>query len=134
MPARYNGPVASILIVDDEESIRDLLKEVLSSQDHRIHLAADGKQAFEIIRKKSVDLAIVDRNMPGMTGIEVVQLIRQNPKTASMKVLMCTGASVTKEIDEAFSAGADDYVLKPLNFAQLLDKVARTLAAPPRAP
>ena len=125
--------MASILIVDDEESIRDLIKEILSSGKHEFHLAADGKQAFDVLRKKRVDLAIVDRNMPGMTGIEVVQLIRLNPKTAAMKILMCTGASITKEIDEAFSAGADDYVLKPLNFAQLIDKVAKTLAAPPRA-
>jgi CheY-like chemotaxis protein len=119
--------VAKILIVDDEESIRDLIKEVLSSESHEFHLAADGQQAFEILRKKPMDLAIVDRNMPGMTGIEVVQLIRMNPKTAPMKVLMCTGSSVTKEIDEAFAAGADDYVLKPLNFVQLTAKVAKAL-------
>ncbi|MGH2931210.1 MAG: response regulator, partial [Solirubrobacteraceae bacterium] len=124
--------MARILIVDDEESIRDLIKEVLSSGPHEFHLAADGAQAFEVMRKKAVDLAIIDRNMPGMTGIEVVQLMRQNPKFAAIKVLMCTGASVTKEIDEAFAAGADDYVLKPLNFAQLLAKVDKALAAPPR--
>jgi CheY-like chemotaxis protein len=121
--------VARILIVDDEEAIRDLIKEVLSPGGHELHLAGDAKQAFELLRAKSLDLAIVDRNMPGMTGIEVVQLIRQNPKTAKLKVLMCTGASVTKEIDEAFAAGADDYLLKPLNFAQLLGKVAKALAA-----
>jgi CheY-like chemotaxis protein len=125
--------MARILIVDDEESIRDLIKEVLSSGGHEFVLAASGSEAFEVLRKKAVDLAIVDRNMPGMTGIEVVQLIRQNPKTAAMKVLMCTGASVTKEIDEAFAAGADDYVLKPLNFAQLVGKVTKALASPPRA-
>jgi DNA-binding response OmpR family regulator len=119
--------MARILIVDDEESIRDLIKEVLSTENHEFFLAGDGASAFEILRKKPVDLAIVDRNMPGMTGIEVLQLIRQNPKTAAVKVLMCTGASVTKEIDEAFAAGADDYVLKPLNFAQLLAKVAKAL-------
>ena len=120
--------MAKILIVDDEESIRDLIKEVLSTEGHEFYLAADGQQAFEILRKKPVDLAIVDRNMPGMTGIEVVQLIRMNPKTASVKVLMCTGSSVTKEIDEAFAAGAHDYLLKPLKFAQLLGKVAKALA------
>jgi len=123
--------MAKILVVDDEESIRELIKEVLSTGDHEITLAADGAQAFDALRKKPIDLAIVDRNMPGMTGIEVVQLIRQNPKTSSLKVLMCTGASVTKEIDEAFAAGADDYVLKPLNFAQLLGKVAKALGTAP---
>jgi len=124
--------MARILIVDDEESIRDLIKEVLSSEGHEFQLAADGKQAFDALKSKPFDLAIVDRNMPGMSGIEVVQLMRQSPKLAKIKVLMCTGASVTKEIDEAFAAGADDYVLKPLNFAQLTAKVAKALASPPK--
>jgi CheY-like chemotaxis protein len=119
--------MARILIVDDEESIREIMQEVLSSNSHEIALAADGAQAFDILRRNPVDLAIVDRNMPGMTGIEIVRLIRENPKTAGLKVLMCTGASVTKEIDEAFAAGADDYVLKPINFPQLLGKIAKAL-------
>lgn len=121
--------MARILIVDDEEYIRDLIKEVLSSQGHEFHLADGGAAALELLRKKPVDLAIVDRNMPGMGGIELVQLIRQNPKTKGLKVLMCTGASVTKEIEEAFAAGADDYVMKPLNFPALLATVAKVLAA-----
>jgi CheY-like chemotaxis protein len=121
--------MARVLIVDDEEYIRDLIKEVLLAQGHEFELAASGAAAFEILRKKSIDLIIVDRNMPGMTGIEVVQLIRQNPKTKAIKVLMCTGSSVTKEIDEAFAAGADDYVLKPLSFPALIGKVTKALAA-----
>lgn len=122
--------MARVLIVDDEEFIRDLIKEVLMSQGHEFEMADSGAAAFEVLRKKTVDLAIVDRNMPGMTGIEVVQLIRQNPKTKGLKVLMCTASSVTKEIDEAFNAGADDYILKPLSFPALLGKVAKALASP----
>lgn len=124
--------MARILIVDDEESIRDLIKEVLSSGGHEFFLAESGKQAFDIVRAKAIDLAIVDRNMPGLSGIEVVMAMRRDPKYAKIKILMCTGASVTKEIDEAFAAGADDYILKPLNFAQLVGKVSKALAAPPR--
>jgi CheY-like chemotaxis protein len=124
--------MARVLIIDDEEYIRDLIKEVLLSQGHEFELADGGVKALELLRKKAVDLVIVDRNMPGMSGIEVVQLIRQNPKTKGIKILMCTGSSVTKEIDEAFAAGADDYVLKPLSFPALLGKVAKALAAPPR--
>jgi len=121
--------MARILIVDDEESIRDLLKEVLLTQGHEFLLAANGSAALELLRKKTVDLAIIDRNMPGMSGIEVVQLIRQNPKTTRLKVMMCTAASITKEIDEAFAAGADDYILKPLNFATVLAKTAKALSS-----
>ena len=125
--------MARILIVDDDADVRGIIKEVLTPHGYELQLVAGGPQALEALRKTRVDLAIVDRNMPGMSGIEVVQLIRQNPKTASLKVLMCTASSMTKEVDEAFAAGADDYVLKPLNFASLLAKVAKTLAAPPRA-
>ena len=124
--------MARVLIVDDEESIRDLIKEVLLAQGHEFELAANGVEAFEILNKQPIDLAIVDRNMPGMTGIEIVQLIRLNPKTKGLKVLMCTGSSVTKEIDEAFNAGADDYILKPLSFPALLGKVTKALADPPK--
>lgn len=121
--------MARILIIDDEENIRALIKEVLIPQGHQFELAAGGAQALDILRKQKIDLVIIDRNMPGMTGIEVVQLIRQNPKTKGVKVLMCTASSVTKEIDEAFHAGADDYVLKPLSFPALLGKVAKALAS-----
>ncbi len=120
--------MARILIVDDEESIRDLIKEVLSAEKHEFLLAESGAQALELLRTKGADIAIIDRNMPGMSGIEVVKVIRSNPKNAKVKVLMCTAASVTMEIDEAFAAGADDYVLKPLNFQALLAKVAKALA------
>ncbi|MEK7388156.1 MAG: response regulator [Elusimicrobiota bacterium] len=120
--------MAKVLVVDDEESIRDLIKEVLLSQGHEFISARNGGEALDLLRKKSVDLAIIDRNMPGMSGIDVVHLIRQNPKTRHLKIVMCTASSVTKEIDEAFAAGANDYVLKPLNFTVLLGKVAKALA------
>lgn len=125
--------MARILIVDDEEMIRDLLKEVLSAQGHEFHLAAHSMEALDILRKNAVDLAIVDRNMPGMSGIELIRLIRQNPKMAKVKILMCTGTSLVKEVDEAFAAGADGYITKPPDFAMVLGKVAKTLAAPPKA-
>jgi CheY-like chemotaxis protein len=119
--------------VDDESIIRDIITDLLLSGNHEFHLADGGTQALEVLRKKKIDLVIVDRNMPGMSGIDLVKLIRQNPKTATVKILMCTGSSVTREVDEAFNAGADDYILKPLNYAQLIGKVAKALAAPPSA-
>lgn len=122
--------MARILIADDEEAIRDLIKEVISSAggDHEFLLAENGAKALDLAKSKGADLAIIDRNMPGLSGIEVVQALRLNPKLAKLKILMCTAASVTKEIDEAFAAGADDYLLKPLNFQALIGKVVKALA------
>lgn len=122
--------MARILIADDEEPVRELVKEVLSAEKHEFLLADGGAKALELLRAKGADLAIIDRNMPGLGGIDVVKVIRSDPKLDKLKILMCTAASVTAEIDEAFAAGADDYVLKPLNFAALLGKVAKALAKP----
>ena len=124
---------ASILIVDDEEPVRDLIKEVLKPHGYLLTTADGAKNALAIIHRQPLDLAIIDRNMPGgLGGLDLLKLIRSNPKTAALKVLMCTAASMTRDIDEAFQAGADDYILKPLNFPTLLAKVARVLAKPPR--
>ena len=125
---------ATILIVDDEETVRDLIKEVLKPQGYNCLLADGTKNALPIIHKDKIDLAIIDRNMPGgLGGLDLLKLIRSNPRTMGLKILMCTAASMTKDIDEAFKAGADDYILKPLHFPTLISKVARVLAAPPRA-
>jgi CheY-like chemotaxis protein len=126
--------MANILIVDDEDGVREVIKEAVDIEGHTTFEAATGARAFEILKSKTIDLAIVDRNMPGMSGIEMVELMRRDPKMKLVKVLMCTGSSVTKEIDQAFAAGADDYILKPINFTQLVAKVAKALASPPRSP
>lgn len=118
--------------MDDELTIRELIKEVLSADGHEFIMADSGQKALELLRTKGADLAIIDRNMPGMTGVDLVQAVRAIPQHRGVKLLMCTAASVTKEIDEAFAAGADDYILKPLQFATLIAKVSKALASPPR--
>jgi CheY-like chemotaxis protein len=120
--------MAHILIVDDEDSIRELIKEVLAMDGHTFDMAGDGSQALEKIRSKPFDLVIMDRNMPTMTGIQALAILRAHPKYKELKVLMCTSASVTKEIDEAFEAGATDYILKPINLQMLLGKVTKHIA------
>lgn len=120
--------MAHILIVDDEESIRELVKEVLSAQGHSFDMAENGAQALDRIKAKAYDLVIMDRNMPKMDGIQTLTMLRANPKYKDLKVLMCTSASVTKEVEEAFAAGATDYILKPINLQALMGKVTKALA------
>lgn len=123
--------MAHILLVDDEAAIRDLIKEVLSMDGHTFDEAEDGSMALERLKKKpDYDLVIMDRNMPKMTGIQALQILRGNPSFAKLKVLMCTSASVTKEVEEAFAAGATDYILKPINLQMLSGKVRKIVALP----
>lgn len=119
--------MAHILIVDDEESIRELIKELLSINGHTFDMAANGAEALERLRKSKYDLVVMDRNMPKMTGVQAVAMLRSNPAFKDLRVIMCTSASVAKEVDEAFSAGANDYILKPINLQLLAAKVAKNL-------
>lgn len=117
--------MAHILIVDDDAAIRDLIKEVLAAQGHAFAMAASGAEALALVAKTRFDLVLLDRNMPKMSGLDVLKTLRANPATAKLKVLVCTAAEMLAEVDEAFSAGATDYIVKPLDFAKLTAKVAR---------
>ena len=116
--------MAKILVVDDDAAIQDLIKEVLSSQGHTFAVASSGDEALKIIDKARFDLVILDRNMPKMSGLEVLRKLRAGPATAKLKVLVCTGAEMLAEVEEAFAAGATDYIVKPLDFEKLKMKTA----------
>ena len=118
---------ASILVVDDEEPIRALLTRLLLLHGHTVESASDGAQALDLLSAKRYDLLIIDRNMPKMSGVDVVSAIRTSPKHKSLKILMATSTSVNKEVEAAFEAGVDGYVLKPFHLDQLVSKVDRTL-------
>ncbi|MFA6092649.1 MAG: response regulator [Elusimicrobiota bacterium] len=120
--------MAKILIADDEEPIRSLVKRLLSIHGHKVDGAADGAEAIEMLQKGSYDLVILDRQMPKLSGIEVLAIVRTNPKFQSLKILMFTQASTTKDVDEAFESGVDGYIVKPFRGQQFFDKVQALLA------
>lgn len=122
--------MAHILVVDDEAAIRELIQEVLAMEGHTCDQAENGSLALDCLKAKKYDLMIIDRNMPKMTGIQALQILRGLPAFKEFKVIMCTSASVTREVDEAFEAGATDYILKPINLAMLAGKVRKITAAP----
>ena len=119
--------MAHILVVDDEESVRELIKDLLTMDGHTVEMAANGQEAVAAVRAKPFDLVVMDRNMPKSDGILALTIIRCDAKLKNLKVIMCTSASVNKEIEEAFAAGANDYILKPLNIQMLLGKVKKAL-------
>lgn len=117
--------MAHILIVDDDELQCALVQQVTTLEGHTSDTAADGWEALQCVKKKRYDLIILDRNMPRMSGINTLTAIRADPKIRDVKVIMCTSFSVTREIDEAFNAGANDYVLKPINIEMLQKKIQK---------
>lgn len=119
--------MARILAVDDEEPIRILVKRLLTLHGHTVDTADDGAAAVDQLQKKHYDLLIIDRFMPKMSGIDAVSMIRSSPKFNTLKILMVTNTSFTKDIDAAFESGIDGYVIKPFDMNKFLEKVEYTL-------
>ena len=114
--------MAHILVVDDDPAIQDLIQAVLTG--HTFDVASKGSEALQKFRAGRFDLVVLDRGLPEMDGIQVLKLLRASPAGAAVKVLMCTGAGMLSDVDEALQAGASDYIVKPLDFAKLTAKVA----------
>ncbi|MFH1259822.1 MAG: response regulator [Elusimicrobiota bacterium] len=103
----------SILIADDEENIQKLFTRILKSKNYNIVKASDGREAVEKIRQQSINLALVDINMPLLSGLEVVKKIKEISETT--EVIVITGDPSLETVREAISAGAGDYLSKPFS-------------------
>lgn len=117
----------SILIVDDNPRIRSYLTALLSTEDYCVHEAADGKTALTILRQQSVDLILLDMEMPGLSGLRVLAELRtfwHGP------VIIVSGVDAVSSKVSALDEGANDYVEKPFDGMELLARVRANLRKP----
>ena len=114
-----------ILIVDDEETIRLALRKFLRSRGYEVEIAGSGDQALEILGKQSFSLMLCDVRMPGMTGVQVVPHARQRDR--DLAIIMLTAVNDAATATEVLSAGASDYLMKPVELADLQQAVDRAL-------
>ncbi len=110
--------MASILVIDDERSIRNTLKEVLEYENHQIDLAEDGVQGLAMIQDNHYDIVLCDIKMPKMDGLEVLEKIFQ--LTSDIQVIMISGHGTVDAAVEAIKKGAYDFIEKPLDLNRLL--------------
>jgi two-component system, OmpR family, KDP operon response regulator KdpE len=113
-----------ILVVDDEAPMRKLLSSNLKASGYAVHSAADGTEALKLIEEHPFDLMVLDINMPGPNGLQVLQALRRE---AEMPVLILSGRGRERDKVEALDLGADDYVMKPFGMAELLARVKALL-------
>lgn len=120
-----NGP-RNILVVDDNEDIRNLLSLVLQKEGYVVFLAPNGTEAIEIVKNNKIDLVLLDVMMPGLSGLEVLSIIRGNKdkNICNIPVMMITAASTVSDIDAAVEIGASSYIIKPFRNEHLLEKVS----------
>lgn len=115
-----------ILIVDDEEDIRDLLSYHLSKEHYLVLTASNGKEAIEIAKKQHPDLILMDVMMPQMDGIQACKLLRKLPEIKSFIVFLTARNDESSEI-MGFESGADDYITKPIKPRLLISRVSAIL-------
>lgn len=118
---------ATILIVDDEEELRENLFDLLEFKGYRVLKAASGEEALEMLASNDVDLALLDIQLPGMSGLDVLQEIRKSKPT--MPVAMVSASSVRSILAKAEEYGANRVVLKPYSQMEILRTVEELLAS-----
>ncbi len=114
---------STILIVDDHLAGRETLKGLLYGRGYNLVFASDGMEALEKVKETTPDLVLLDVMMPGMDGFEVCQRIRENPRVAEVPVIMVTALDDRDSRLRGIEAGADDFVSKPFDHAELRKRV-----------
>ncbi|MEH6518503.1 MAG: EAL domain-containing protein [Halioglobus sp.] len=113
------GYSPKILVADDDLNVRLLTRQCLEAEDMIVVEAANGHEAIDMFVRERPDLVFLDVEMPGMSGLEVCQRIRQMPQGESIPIMIVTGSDDRQSIDQGFEAGATQYKTKPVNWSLL---------------
>ncbi|WP_116141654.1 response regulator [Trinickia diaoshuihuensis] len=115
---------AHVLVVDDDEAVRNLIAAYLSENDMRVSVAADGKQMAEVLKEQAIDLVVLDLRLPGEDGIEIARKIRER---STLPIIVVSGRRDEADRVMALELGADDYLTKPFSSRELLARVRALL-------
>ena len=113
----------SVLIIEDDETMRAALKRILESEGLDVRTAADGTQLGEAIGDKPIDLIILDVGLPWINGLELAKLLREHDSLKDIPLVFISGKTSEFDVKRGFEAGADDYIKKPFE----IDKVKKTI-------
>jgi PleD family two-component response regulator len=114
-----------VLVVDDDHIAARVVKQVVGSAGYEVQVADDAAQAMQVLRQDTLDLVMLDVDLPDINGIELLRRMRANPALASLPVLMLTGHGEKETIVACMAAGASDFVVKPFARDALLMKIER---------
>lgn len=120
--------MALILVVDDEPHIVKMVEFKLRNQGYETISAVDGNQALEMVLTRKPDLILLDVMMPGLDGFQVLNKLKTQEETRELPVIMLTAKGQERDVVTGFDKGADDYIIKPFSFPELLARVNRALS------
>jgi DNA-binding response OmpR family regulator len=118
---------AKILVVDDEPSICDLLRDLLTEAGYNVLTAGDGREALPLTLSEKPDLILTDIRMPKLDGLTLCKALRVNTETRNIPVVILTSYNTSEHMQAAMAAGADDFLPKPLNVEEVKIRVRSLL-------
>jgi len=113
----------SVLIVEDDEAIVELLQHTLEKAGYQVRMTADGDEALLMVREQKPDLVILDWMLPGLSGIEICHRLRRNEETSKLPIIMLSARGDEGDRVEGLDRGADDYLVKPFSPKELLSRI-----------
>lgn len=116
-----------ILIIDDEHDFRVICAHVLERGGYDMAEAGDGQAGLKVFAERRPDLVVLDGNLPDIDGLEVCRRLRRLPGGEKVPILMCTVRSAMVTVSEGIDAGVTDYVLKPFEMEDLLERISDAL-------
>ena len=119
--------MARIIMADDDDLICEIVSDALRAHGHAVGFLGNGDDAFKVLKARKPDLAILDCNMPGLTGLLLTRAIRDCPELWEMPILMLTGRTSKRDRDLAIYEGANAYMTKPFDPEELVFKVEELL-------
>lgn len=127
LTGRETQPSLKVLVIDDEESIVDLIKLGLKYEGFQVEAAFDGPEGLAAAQRIDPDLIILDSILPGVDGLEVLRQLRLNPVTLDVPVLMLTAKDKVQDKVTGLETGADDYLAKPFSFEEFVARIRAIL-------
>ncbi len=130
--------MSRILVVEDDPDIAELLRHYLERASHQVDVLTNGTDVLPRVRENEPDLVILDRMLPGLDGLEICRLLRAQPSTADLPLMMVTARAEESDRIVGLELGADDYITKPFSAKEVVARVnallrrsARNAAGPP---
>lgn len=115
------------LVADDDRDIRDLVEAKLSNSGFAVLAVSDGRKALAVARSELPDIAVLDVSMPGMSGLDVLSALLDDPLTATIPVILLTAKSQEFDVQSGIAIGAADYIVKPFSPRDLVARVHAVL-------
>ena len=122
-------PDSTVLVVDDDPVILKLLEVNFEMEGFTVRLAHDGAEGIDVARSERPDIIVSDIMMPGKSGLELVSELKSDPSTSDIPIILLSAKAQNADVRSGMDAGADDYITKPFEPLDLVDRVNRLLSS-----